>query len=153
MPTSATSSIFEAIKSIQTPIQLAAFALALVVVGLLLRRQQRYSLLLNQMPSLSEEDRAKTILADMGRPVPPAMSADQYLRYRMQQNRFWTMAMTLVAVFAILAVRAVVSAKPNGQGNVSFFGINCGSISNSHSASAPDRAAAGKDDPQGAHAR
>jgi hypothetical protein len=87
------------------PRALAAYTLALLVWAALAWRERRYRLTLEHIKSLPAKDRAATVARDLGEPVPPELSAEQFLRYKKQQNLF----RGLLVIPALLAVIVVIA--------------------------------------------
>ena len=105
-------SIFEAVRTIQTPIQAVVFLAAIGLVALSRWRYRRFSLLLKDLEKVPEADRAKTLGQVLGEPHPPKFTAEGFLVYKRQQYLV-ALAFTIVisSVIVLLFTGAIVSGQ------------------------------------------
>ena len=88
------------------PRALVAYTLAVLAWVALGWRERRYRLTLTHIKDLPAKERAAIVARDLGEPVPPTLGAEQFLRYKRQQNRFLglVVALVLLTVVAVIAM-------------------------------------------------
>ena len=113
-------SFIRALPSIKTPLQGVAFVAALAVAALSIWRTRRYAILLGRIQKLRPADRKAVILSETCQPVPPEMTAEEFLRYKRQQNNYVLLFAGILSVtLAILfgkAIRAGTYVENVGSG-------------------------------------
>ena len=92
----------EALKNLsqaaQNPYAFVAYLAVIIAWGIISWRVKRNKNLLKQTKKMSEEGRKELILAEMGRSVPPRLSADEWLKSQSRRYFFYAfLALSIVS--------------------------------------------------------
>jgi hypothetical protein len=124
-----THDILSSIATVKTPVQALVFMAALLLMGYAIKRNGRLSLILKKLRERPEGSRGDDlVLAEMQAPVPPDMTAEQYLRFRKQQNYFFLVSVFLVACLVIAPLAVFRRPPPGRESNIRVGGSNNGTI-------------------------
>jgi hypothetical protein len=128
------SPLVGAISQVTNKLQLIAFVVAAIATlgtAFVRLKSGRFGKALAQLPNVPENQRADIVKAVVGEPVPPNMTAEEFLRHKRLPYQFWSriLVVTLIALIALAAV--------TGHGNINFCGLNLSGNISTNSAGQP----------------